>query len=145
MRLQLQQSPATMEGTLRSLRVIHVTLIISILLYVEVMHLIPGRYSEWLNYRLLYEFGALSLACLASGQAMRARELPGAFETLRVNPNDKRALERWRFGVIVGDTLAEAVALYGFAIHMLGGTNRQVAPFFVAAMAAMIVWWPRRP
>jgi hypothetical protein len=54
-----------------------------------------------------------------------------AFETLRTNPDDAPALNRWRRGVIVGDCLALAVALYGFAIHFMGGTSRQVAPFFI--------------
>ena len=76
---------------------------------------------------------------------MRSKNLRLAFETLRTKPDDAGALVRWRRGVIISDCLAEAVVLYGFVVHMLGGTSLQVAPFFISGSTAMLSWWPRQP
>jgi hypothetical protein len=79
------------------------------------------------------------------GQWMRSKQLPIAFETLRTKSDDAASLGRWRTGVIISDALAEAVVLYGFTVHMLGGTAKEVAPFFIAGLAAMLIWWPKQP
>jgi hypothetical protein len=118
---------------------------ISILLYLHVMRILPAHNSEPLNPALPWVLGALGVADLGIGQWMRSKQLRLAFETLRTTPDDPTALARWRRGVIIGDCLAIAVVLYGFAIYFLGGSARQVAPFFIVGAAAMLFWWPREP
>jgi hypothetical protein len=94
---------------------------------------------------MLWSLAACAAVGLAAGQAIRSRYLRPAFETLRVRPDDPGSLVGWRKGVLFSDCLAEATVLYGFVIHMLGGADREVAPFFVAGAAAMILWWPKMP
>jgi hypothetical protein len=141
----VQRYPATTQGTLEVLRIVHGILMFSIVLYVVVMRMIPAQGAEPLSSRLLWSLGACAAASLAVGQVIRSRYLRLAFETLRVKPDDPGSLLRWRQGVLVSDCLAEAAVLYGFVIHLLGGTDGEVVPFFIAGGAAMILWWPKMP
>lgn len=142
---RMEQDPATTDGSLQFLRRVHISLMVSILLYIYVMRIIPPQSTQLHDPFLFWMLCATSVVCLASGQAIRSRKLGTAFEILQTRPDDPHALGQWRIGVIVSDCLAEAVALFGFVIRMLGGTTRQVAPFFVAGALAMLIWWPRRP
>lgn len=88
---------------------------------------------------------ALTGPDLLLGEWMRSRQLRAAFETLTKKPDDPKALARWKNGVIIADCLAEAIILYGFLLHLLGGTPKEVIPFFVIGAVALLWWWPRRP
>jgi hypothetical protein len=134
-----------MEGTLRWLRLIHLALMVSMLLYLYIMRMVPAGPSEMLNPTFLWALYITAVATLGMGQWMRSKQLPIAFETLRTKSDDAASLGRWRTGVIISDALAEAVVLYGFTVHMLGGTAKEVAPFFIAGLAAMLIWWPKQP
>lgn len=124
---------------------IHGVLMFSMLVYVWMIRLLPAQSSQPPSPGLLYALAALAVAALAAGQSIRSKRLSAAFETLRTEPNDAKGLTLWRVGVIVSDCCAEAVVLFGFVIHMLGGGNNQVAPFFAVGIAAMVFWWPKRP
>jgi len=141
----VQQNPMTTQATLRFLRMVHGVLMVSIVLYVLVMRMVPAQNTEPLKPSMLWSLGACAAVTLALGQVMRSRRLGPAFETLRIKPDDPEALVRWRQGVLISDVLAEATVLYGFAVHALGGSGRQIAPFFIAGAAAMILWWPKMP
>jgi uncharacterized membrane protein len=141
----MQQGQVTVQGTLRMLRTVHGAFMLCIVLYVVVMQMVPAQNAEPLSTNMPLLLGILAVANLASGQMIRSRRLRLAFETLRSKPDDAQSLARWRQGVIIGDSLAQAVVLYGFVVHFLGGTNRQVAPFFIAGAVAMLVWWPVQP
>jgi hypothetical protein len=141
----VQQPPTTIEGTLRSLRLIHVALMVSMLLYVYIMWMIPAKSSETLDPTFLLTLDLVGISSVGVAKRIRSKCLRPAFETLRTKPDDAASLGRWRVGVIVSDALAEAVVLYGFVVHLLGGTISQVAPFFSAGLAAMVFWWPQQP
>jgi hypothetical protein len=141
----MQQGQATLQGTLRMLRTLHGTLMLCIVLYVVVMVLVPAQNAESLSTNILWMLAIIAIAILGWGQAIRSRRLRLALETLRTKPDNAESLARWRYGVVLGDTLAQAVVLYGFVIHFLGGTRWEVAPFFIAGVVAMLVWWPRKP
>ena len=141
----MHQNTLTIQSTLRFLRIVHLILAGSILLYWQTIVLVPAENPDTLQIVFLWTLSALCVAELAIGQLIRSRELRIAFEILRTKPDDPTALGRWRRGIIVGDCLALSVVLSGLAIHFLGGTGRQVAPFFIVGAAAFLVWWPKRP
>jgi hypothetical protein len=117
----------------------------AIVLYAYFVRIIPASSSEPLSPVFLWSLGILSVVELAVGQAVRSKFIQPAFETLRTKPDDVTSLNRWRMGVIVSDCLAMSVVLYGLMIHLLGGTDRQVAPFLAAGAVAMLFWWPKQP
>jgi hypothetical protein len=117
----------------------------AILLYLYVMRLVPAQPSPELDTKLPLILGIVALVELASGISIRSRKLGPAFETLRNVPDDVRALGLWRQGVIISDSLAMAVVLFGVVLHFLGAPSWQVASFFIVGAGAMLLWWPRQP
>jgi hypothetical protein len=62
--------------------------------------------------------------------------------TLEKQPQDAKALARWRLGYLVTYTLSLSIALYGVVLHFLGFSMSQVAPF-VAGMALILFLGPK--
>jgi hypothetical protein len=141
----MHQNTPAIQSTLRTLRIVHLVMAASILLYWHAMILVPAQNSEPLNPEWLWGLGALGAVDLVLGQWLRSRELRIAFGTLRTKPDDAPALGHWRRGIILGDCFALSVVLFGFNIYLRGGTGRQVAPFFIVGAAAFLVWWPKQP
>jgi hypothetical protein len=139
------QNPTTTQATLKFIRTVHGTLMLTIVLYVVVMRVTAAQNVQPLDSPFLWSLAACAAVGLVVGQAIRLRYLRPAFEVLRVRQDDSESLVRWRKGVFFSDCFAEASVMYGFVIHELGGTDRQVAPFVIAGAAAMILWWPKEP
>jgi hypothetical protein len=142
---KMPESVATLEGTLRSLRIIHGCLMFAIVLYVYVLRAIPEQPSQDFDPRLPWILGIVAAVEVAIALFVRVKKLGPAFEMLRSNPAETGALLQWRMAVIISDALAISVALYGLVLHLVGFPDRQAVPFFVAGSAVMILWWPRRP
>lgn len=54
-------------------------------------------------------------------------------------------LARLRLYYIISYTLSEAVALYGFALRMIGADRADAVPFFLGAVALFLLCYPRMP
>jgi hypothetical protein len=118
---------------------------VSMFLYVYVLRIIPTPAPRKLNPMFLLGMSICGLTILAVAIVFRRVKIQPVFEALRINPDDARSLQNWRSASIVSAVLAESVALLGFSIYMTGGTIAQSAGFFIAGIAAMLLWWPRRP
>jgi hypothetical protein len=135
----IQQASSTTEGTVRFLRIVHVALLVSVILYGIVLRMVPVQNQRSVDPPILIGLYALSVVMIAIGLAVRAKFIRSAFETLRAKPDDAASLVHWRKADMVSAVLAEAVVLYGVAIHFLGGSVRQVAPFFVFGAIVMLI------
>lgn len=140
-----RDSPATTDQMLQFLRIVHGVLMFSIALYVGAIRVISRQTAALSNPNLPIIFGVLAASAIALAFYFRSRFIDSAFDTLRTRPDDAAALKRWRQGVMVSDVLAEAVALYGFALYVMGGQIWQGVAFIVVAELFMVLWWPRRP
>jgi hypothetical protein len=140
---QLSPKPSTARETLSVLRILHLALLMAVLLYIFMIRIIPAAPTEPLNKPLLVGSYALCVLELAFGQRIRSKRVAAALELLRTQPNDAKALSQWRAGVVISDSVAMSVVLYGLALHFVGGTSLQIAPFFVVGTAALLFWWPQ--
>jgi hypothetical protein len=136
---------ATIEGTLRQLRIVHGAMLAAAFLYAFVVFWIPASAVAQTDPAFLTSISvvAVVVACIAFW--MRTKLLGPAFEKLRMQADDAGALANWRKGVLVSDVLAESVVLFGVAIHFVGAPNTQVIPFPLGGIALMLFWWPKRP
>ena len=141
----MSQPLSTTEGTVRSLRLVHGALLVSVILYGVVLYVVPVQNPHSIDSTVLTALYAVSVVMIAIGMGLRAKFMRSACETLRTKPDDAEALVNWRKADIVSAVLAEAVVLYGVAIHFFGGSIRQVAPFFICGAVVLLVWWPQRP
>ena len=133
-----------MDATLRLLRILRVALLASVVLYAVVGELAgPPESSDVRQLRLILI--ALAGGLLVAIGAVRQRMVSSAEEALRSRPDDALALSRWRAGTIVTFVLAEAIALYGLVLRMMGGKLIQALPFYAAGAVLLLVFTPRRP
>ena len=133
-----------MDASLRLLRIIQMVLLTSVVLYAVVGELAgPQEARDVKQMRLILI--ALAGALLLAMGAIRQRMISPAQQILRSQPEDALALARWRAGNIVTFALAEAVALYGLVLRMLGAKLLQALPFYAAGAVLMLVFTPRRP
>lgn len=127
------------------LRTFQGALILSIFLYGLVLKEIPTPSPQAPDALLAILLGVVSAGMLVAGLVVRSRMIGRAYETLRVKPDDRESLNRWRVGAVLSAALAEAVVLYGLVLYLIGKPVRQAAPFFVVGAVVMLLWWPKQP
>jgi hypothetical protein len=136
---------APIKNTLRSLRIFHAALLLSVVLYGLLIRLIPAHATQPPSPLVLTAGGALTVMVLGVGFLARLIYIQPALESLRANSEDGGALVRWRLGSILSTVLAESAALFGIVIHFVGGPETQAAVSIFASGAVMLLWWPREP
>jgi hypothetical protein len=141
----VQQIATTIDGTLRYLRIFHGALFIAVFAYAFLMFWLPNGGGSPLDRVFFRSVAVMCVAIACVAFWYRAKLLGPAFEKLRSQSDAPDALANWRKGVITSATLAESIALFGLAIHLLGGTNAQAIPFFVVGAVLIVIWWPERP
>jgi hypothetical protein len=134
----------SIEGSLRFVRVIYGALLFSIVLYIVVAEQVGGHALRD-AHAVLLGLAAVSLPTTVVAVMVRIKLVQPAAEILQTQPSDSAALNRWRTGTIASFVFAESIALCGFAVRFFGGTLLQASPFYAAAIALMLLWWPRRP
>jgi hypothetical protein len=133
-----------LDSTIRAGRILHAVLLLAALLNIFMAEVFS--HHEPHDVHVIW-VGFLVNGLLLAGIALYFRiwMLATAAEILRTKPEDQFALARWRFGNILSFVLAESIVLFGFALRFIGGTSLQSLPFYIAGIAMMILWFPRRP
>jgi hypothetical protein len=62
---------------------------------------------------------------------------------LESQPQDPKALIRWRQGYLAIYSISLSIALYGLVLHFLGSSLPQVLPFFLAGILLILFLGPR--
>jgi hypothetical protein len=68
-----------------------------------------------------------------------------SMETLRLRPDDARAVARWRVGSLNASLISESIPIYGATLKFLGGTFHEALPFYALGLVLMLVFVPRSP
>jgi hypothetical protein len=138
--------PAVMgiDQTLRVLRIMQCVFIFTIFMYLYVISIVPHQPAE-LAPAMFLGLAALCLGSLAAAVFVRKRLVGGALERLRFAPDDAVAIGNWRRFTILACVLVETIALFGLALRFVGADWAHVAPFFVVAIATMVLTFPQRP
>jgi hypothetical protein len=74
---------------------------------------------------------------------MRRIQVLTAEAILEKQPQDAKALARWRQGHLVTYILSLSIALYGLVLHFFGFSISQIAPFFIAGTALILFLGPK--
>ncbi|HXN22496.1 MAG TPA: hypothetical protein VOA41_07110 [Candidatus Dormibacteraeota bacterium] len=130
------------ELNIRQTRVLHAVMLFTMFLYAlvgEKMGPIPSPLQPTF-YRA---FVILAAALVVVALVLRSRILAPAVEALKAHPDDSVAWTRWRVGNTITFVLCESVALFGFALRMLGGKLAASLPLYAAAILLMLIWAPR--
>jgi hypothetical protein len=130
------------ELNVRQTRILHAVMLFSMFLYAVVGEKM-GPAASPLQPSFYRAFVVLAAALVGVALILRSRILMPAVEALKAHPDDPVAWTRWRFGNILTFVLCESVALFGFALRMLGGNLAASLPFYAAAILLMLIWAPR--
>jgi hypothetical protein len=133
-----------MTQTLRSLRIIHVGLLVSMLLYlamVERLSLPPAPRGQLLYHGLLAVAAVEILAVILVRRAM----ILGPARILSQTPDSSAVLVRWRTGYMLTYALSESVVVLGVLLRVLGFPLAQVWPFYVTGAVLLLFFRPRLP
>jgi hypothetical protein len=141
----VRQYPTTLPANLKQLRLVYGALLSTNVLYLWIVNLMPPAISFRFGFFVTLALAAWAILSLSRAQKIRSSRLLPALEVLRIKIDDRDALARVRTGSVISASLAEAVAVSGFVLHILGRNLEEVLPFFLVSSAALIIWWPKRP
>jgi hypothetical protein len=129
-----------MNPAIYTLRVMQCAMIVSVLLYIFVLHTLhPAAHAVNPSLQLAIVLCAIASALLGFiGQAAFRR----APSRMYSNPAGATLRGRWFAGHIIRFATAESVALFGFALRMMGSTSILVAVLFGGGLLLLLLWQP---
>ena len=92
-----------------------------------------------------YVIAGVALVALGIAVVLRQRMVGSAEEALRANSENAAAGATWRMGNIIFLAICLAIADFGLVVWLMGATVTQATPFYVVAIACMVLLGPRRP
>jgi len=128
------------RGTLNILRI---AFLIAILLYVYISRTISTSATP--NWVIFYGIGALAVGELGAMLVFWKIFILRSEGILQAQPQDAKALARWRTGYICLYCFALAIAIYGLLLHFMGFGFAQVVPFFAVGAICILLLNPTRP
>jgi hypothetical protein len=129
-------------ASLRRMRVLQAVFMAIVVLYGYAAESLAPRGVE-LDAPLFKGIAIAAACAVLLAYFMRRKKLSPALEKLRANSDDSEALKSWRSIILVSLILAEAVALFGLLIRIMGGSRGASWPFFLVALILMVIWGPR--
>ncbi len=131
-----------METSLKTLQIVRLALLVSIVFYVLIAKLLPS--SAIPNPTIFYAVTLMAAWCVVVIFVMGRKFVLRSELVLAAQPADAKALARWRAGYLITYSCSEAVALWGLVLHFLGFALPQIAPFYVAGFILLLFFSPRR-
>ena len=134
-----------MDSALKVVQLIRVAMITSIVLYVAVGEMTARPSAKPPALLLFYALTFVAVTMVGFIMVVRRMLIAPAAAALATQSSDAAPLNRWRGGYIVSFALAEAIALYGLVLRLLGFTLSQVVSFYIAGVLLLLMLAPRRP
>jgi hypothetical protein len=135
---------SALASQIRPLRIVHSILLVSVGLYAFLGEIQSQKGYE-LNPVLEIGFAVCAAWTVAVAIFLRRSMVAGALEVFRSDPENSRALQRWRLGQIISMVLAESVALCGFALRFVGVPVVRVIPYYLASVLLFLWFRPSEP
>ena len=133
-----------MNSALRTLQVVQIAMLASILLYLglgETLH--PAHRA--IDPSLSYIFTTLGVAVVGMIFVVRRTLVMRAAETLVARPEDAVSLNHWRTGYVATYALCEVLALFGLVQRFLGSNLQQSIPYYLGGFVLLAFFRPRQP
>ena len=132
-----------MEAALRTVRLIQIAMLVSVVAYVVVGEV--TKLSVTPNHTILYALSVLSISVVGAILVVRRTLVIQSEMQLREKPGDLGIMNRWKAGHIVTYALCEALGLFGLVLRLLGFPLSQVWPYYAGAGALLLLFSPRAP
>src|SRR5271154_2479354 len=133
-----------MRGTIRTLRTLQWTMLGSIFLYAAVGEVLGSR-ARGADPSLSYVFSTAAVAVVGAIFVVRRTLVLRSAESLASRPDDPITLRHWKSGYFATYGLCEALALFGFALRLLGSNFQQSLLFYVGGFVLLFFFGPKEP
>ena len=133
-----------MLRTLKVLRLLQWSMLVSILLFVAMGELVRQPLRV-VNPSVAYVFTTFAVALVGVIFVVRRTLVARAAVSLAARPDDMVSLNHWRTGYIVTYALCEALTLCGLVQRFLGSSVQQSAPYYISGFILILFFWPRHP
>jgi hypothetical protein len=127
----------------RDMRIIHMAFVVTWFLFLFMVQVVLQPSVHSLDSMTLGAIALAALSSIATGWALRNRNLAAALETLARQPGDPSALARWRTANILSFTFAETATLFGLLLKVLGASWAIAGWFFAGGLFLLLLWAPR--
>jgi hypothetical protein len=125
------------------IRIARFVFLASIALYVLILKTLPSNAAP--NPIMFYALTMIAVGEVVAISIVRRILITRSEQILSAQPDDPKALSRWRSGYLGIYSASTGIAIYGLLLHVLGFTVSQVTPFFVGGFALILFFSPRRP
>ena len=132
-----------MHSGLKQLRLIQFAMAASILLYLTIGEVVPQHVHNP-DPTMFYALSFAAVTTVGMILVVRRTLVLPAEATLRDQPDNASILGRWRSGYIATYVLCELLAVFGFALRLMGFSLSQVAPLYLAGLILILFFFPRR-
>jgi hypothetical protein len=142
----MPEPPNSLPSVLRHTRIVWSSLLLAQFLYILGGPIIVGS-TPLSDPTPAFTIGiAVAAVCaLFLVLFIRIRLLRRAIEALQSNPTDAVAIAKWRKLQITTMVIVETVPLFGLMLLTTGVPLNQVALFYAAGIAAMLLVFPKNP
>jgi len=133
-----------MTRSLKTLRTVQWSMLLSILLYVAVGEIL-GPNIRRIDPALSYVFSTLAVGIVGTIFVVRRTLVLRAASTLATQPEDTISLNQWKTGYITTYALCEALALFGLVLRFRGAELQQSLLFYIGGFVLLFFFRPRQP
>lgn len=133
-----------MSRSLKTLRTMQWSMLVSILLYVAVGEILGPRIRH-IDTGLSYVFSTLAVGIVGTIFVVRRTLVLRAASTLAMQPEDDISLSQWKTGYITTYALCEALALFGLVLRFRGSGLQQSLLFYIGGFVLLFFFRPRPP
>ena len=132
-----------MSSALRTVRLIQVAMLVSVVVYVIVGELAGPHLNT--DARVIYAISFASISLVGAILVVRKTMVLQSEAELKAKPGDAVILARWKTGYFVTYALCEALALFGLILRIMGYPLNQSWPYYAGSFVLMLLFWPREP
>lgn len=132
-----------MGTALRTVRLIHGVMLVSVVAYVVVGEVVKIRNTP--EPTILYALSFVSISVVGSVLVVRRTLVHQSEAQLLQDPGNPAIVNRWKVGHIVSFALCEALGLFGLVLRILGFQISHVWPYYAGACVLLLLFWPRAP
>ena len=133
-----------MARSLKTLRTVQWSMLLSILLYVAVGEVLGPRIRH-VDPALSYFFSTLAVGIVGTIFVVRRTLVLRAASTLATQPDDSISLSQWKTGYLATYALCEALALFGLVLRFRGSELQQSLLFYIGGFVLLFFFRPRQP
>lgn len=134
-----------MARSLKTLRTVQWSMLLSILLYVAAGEVLVGPRMRHVDPALSYVFSTLAVGIVGTIFVVRRTLVFRAASTLATQPDDSISLSQWKTGYFATYALCEALALFGLVLRFRGSGLQQSLLFYIGGFVLLFFFRPRQP